>query len=87
MNQGHCHENDLHASVAFGVDADKWVCCAGANSQGQLPGVLLALMPEIRHDISKMMRQTDGTIKLFSIVEPQSAGDECQDNEEEGCDT
>ena len=48
---------------------------------------LIALMPVVRHDNGKMMRQMDRTIKLHSIVESHSTGDECPDNEEEECDT
>ena len=69
------------------MEAKRKLCCAFRDSQEQLPEGLLALMPVVRHDIGKMMRQMDRTIKLHSIVESQSTGDECQDNEEEECDT
>ena len=63
------------------MDADKSMC--RADEYSPLPEGLLTLMPEVRQYIGKMMRQTDRAIKLYSRMESQFAGDECQEDEAE----
>ena len=51
------------------------MCCADEYSQDPLPEGLRILMPELRHHIGKMMRQTDRAIKLYNRMESQFAGE------------